>query len=216
VDSYLTIWERRISRGGFSLVEIVTAVAVLAVLGTIILYVYSPVTANDRQRYATVADGLQNIAWAIARQEPMVSPANAGSFFHKVGVYPGKLSDLTDPITTAEKNICGSSFYTAAQVSAWKPFYFRDLRDGTPLAPGFALQDALVLVRRPHITVPPPTFWGRMAIRFPSVTLADAEGLDLTMDGTVDATSGGITYSSTDPTPVLYALPFSDWPFSGC
>lgn len=182
-----------------------TSVAILAVLATVIVYTFEPETLNDRQRYATVADALGKIATAITYSNPMVAASSETSFWGKLGVIPGKLSDLTTPITATGKNICGTNVYQAAQINAWQPFYFRDLRDGTPLARGFALQDALVLVKKPLVITQTT---GKFAIRMTNVAQADAVELDRTIDAAIDNSTGLITYSSTNPTSVDYNLRF--------
>ena len=42
-----------------------------------------------------------------------------------------------------------------------------------------------------------------------TVTLADAQGLDAAVDGTVDGTAGTVVYAATDPTTVDYLMTVS-------
>lgn len=185
------------TRKGFTLMEVIVTLALLAVIGTIVVLTGSPESPNDRQRYAVVSDALWDIAKAIAGNE---SHLTATSFRQVIGVYPSKLSDLTKPITGAGKNICNVAYTTPAQTSLWlNPFYRREfLTAGTPLASGFTAQDALVAVSVS------PTTPGILAIRMPGTSLRDAQGLDLTVDGASNGASGIIRYANTDPTSVDY------------
>src|SRR5207253_3322453 len=105
---YLSMWRAsRASAAGFSIIEVVAAVAVIAIIAAILVSSDNPETPNDRARYAAAADALNNLAQAVAG----VETSKARTSFHQiVGVYPGHLSDLTTPITTAGKNICGNVY----------------------------------------------------------------------------------------------------------
>ena len=204
----------RRSRPGFTITEIITAVAVLAIIAAIVVSSDNPETSNDRARYDAASDALNNLARAVAGFEPYASPR---SFHQVVKVYPGKLSDLTTPITTSGTNICGGAYTgTAAgtNVDNWakaaNPFYGSQLLPaGTPIVPGFTVQDVLVRLS----TVPSSAVGVNSAnttvIRMPSVTLADAQGLDMAMDGVLDGNTGTIRYGSSDPTPVDYYITIS-------
>src|SRR5437763_452569 len=111
---------RRILRpdcAGFSIIEVMVAVAVITVIAAILVSGTNPETPNDQLRYKTAADALKNLSEAIAGYET-TKPKR--SFHQIVGVYPGHLSDLTTPILTTgnNKNICGLA-YTATNVSNW-------------------------------------------------------------------------------------------------
>ena len=197
------------SLSGFSIIEVLTAVAVIAVIAAILVSNGNPETANDRARYDAAADALNNLAQAVAGYEP-TRPRR--SFHQVVGVYPSKLSDLTTPITTAGKNICNNA-YLSTNVTNWQnaanPFYGSQLLTaGTPIAPGFKVQDALLLLNAAAAFGANSA--NTMIIRMPSVALADAKGVDLAVDGVVDGTQGIIRYSSaSDPTVVDYYVPIS-------
>jgi prepilin-type N-terminal cleavage/methylation domain-containing protein len=211
----------RRSRPGFSIMEILTAVAVIAIIAAILVSNSNPETPNDRARYAAAADALNNLAQAIAGYEPTKARR---SFHQVVGVYPGHLADLTTPILTTgtNKNICGAA-YLSTNVSNWanaaNPFYGSQLlAAGTRIAPGFTVQDALVLL---NAAAASGNSANTMIIRMPTVTLADANGLDLAVDGAVNGTLGIIRYSSaSDPTVVDYYITISvttaTFPTSNC
>jgi hypothetical protein len=47
---------------------------------------------------------------------------------------------------------------------------------------------------------------GAISIRMTNVTLADAQGLDASVDGTIDGTAGTVRYTTADPTSVDYVI----------
>lgn len=191
--------------------------AIVSALVVVIFRVTVPESPNDRARVDTVADALAGLSKAIAGRDASRPPT---SFRQVIGAHPGKLSQLTTQIVAGvDKNICNNTAYSSATVPAnpvppgyalaWtKPFYYRQLSPaGTILAPGFTLQDALVLIG----PIPSATLGSNgattMAMRFPSVILRDAEALDLSVDGSLDGTSGTIRYNAAvDPTQVDYYI----------
>jgi prepilin-type N-terminal cleavage/methylation domain-containing protein len=202
---------------GFSLIEVIVAMAIMSALVAIIVRVTVPENPNDRARVDAAADALAGLANVIAYRDPTRAPT---SFRQVIGAYPSKLSQLTTQIVGGtDKGICNVTAYSTATPPAtpvppgysqkWtKPFYYRQLgKSGTILAPGFTLQDALVLIG----PVPPATLGGNgatiMAMRMPSVILRDAEALDLSVDGVISGTTGIVRYNSaTDPTQVDYYI----------
>jgi prepilin-type N-terminal cleavage/methylation domain-containing protein len=220
-------------RRGFTLFEMAVAMAVLTTIAAIILSTSFVVSGSDQERYKAAGDTLYALTQAIAGNQPGRAPglthadsANYLSFKWVIRATPGKLSDLTTQIVaTTGLTICGSGHpYTATMQSAWvNPFWHRELRTtGTMLVPGFTVQDAIVTYSGAGSTLgfhnttsgafqatPDGTPGNRrdatLAIRMPSVTLADAQGLDVAVDGTVDGTAGIVRYSSaSDPTQVDY------------
>lgn len=209
----------RRSHPGFSILEILTAIAVIAMIVAIVVSSDNPETSNDRARYDAAADALSDLAEAIAGYE-VTRPKR--SFHQIVGVYPAKLSHLTTPITTSDKSICNLS-YLSTNVTKWQnaanPFYGRELLTaGTPIESGFNVQDVLILL---NAAAASGNSANTMIIRMPSVTLADALGLDLAVDGVVNGTLGTVRYSSaSDPTVVDYYITISvttaTFPTSNC
>jgi len=182
--------------------EVVVGVAIVALVAAIFFFTIPSETAGDRERYDNVANDLYDLAQAIAGNEPTRGQI---SFRYVVGAYPSSLSQLTTPITTSNTNICGAVF-SAAQVAKWiNPFWSRVLlTGGTNVATGFTLQDALV--RLTAVPTPGLNLAGTMALRFPSVALADAQGLDAIVDESVSGTAGTVRYGATDPTTLDYYI----------
>jgi prepilin-type N-terminal cleavage/methylation domain-containing protein len=204
------------ARSGFSLIEVIVAIAIVSALTVIIMRFTFADSPDDRARVDAAADALAGLANVIAYRDPTRTPT---TFRQVIGAYPGKLSHLTTQIVGGtDKGVCGVTAYSAAAPPTtpvppgysqkWtKPFYYRQLGTaGTILAPGFTAQDALVMIS----AVPSATLGANgaaiMAIRMPSVVLRDAEALDLVVDGAISGTTGIIRYASTNPTQVDYYI----------
>jgi prepilin-type N-terminal cleavage/methylation domain-containing protein len=192
----------RLCKHGFTLIEVVVGVAIVAIVAAIYMFTVPSESPGDRERYDTTASDLYDLAQSIAGNEPTRGQV---SFRYVVGAYPSTLSQLTTPITTGNTNICGATF-SAAQVAKWlNPFWSRVLlTGGTNIASGFTLQDALV--RLTAVPTPGLNQAGTMVLRFASVTLADAQGLDGVVDESVSGTVGTVRYAATDPTTVDYYI----------
>jgi prepilin-type N-terminal cleavage/methylation domain-containing protein len=201
-------------RVGFTLIEMITAMTIIATIVAIIIRVTVPESLNDRARVDAAADALASLATAIVAREPSKSPT---SFKQVIGAHPSKLSQLTIPITTTDRNICNAVYSGLAVPAkpippgytlAWtKPFYYRQLSTaGTILTTGFTTQDALVLIG----PAPGVNQASTMAIRMPAIILRDAEALDLSVDGSMSPTTGTIIYNAAnDPTSVDYYITIS-------
>jgi hypothetical protein len=179
------------------------------------------VSSNDRERYDTAADTLRKLSLAIGGSDPTNAQT---SFKWVIQRYPRKLSQLTTPITTAGTNICGVA-YTAAFTARWvNAFWHQELRTtGTTIASGFTAQDDIGTFPLANLGFRNGTTGafqaapsgagfrtdGVISIRMTNVTLADAQGLDAAVDGTVSGTSGTVVYGATDPTTVDYLITVS-------
>ena len=205
-------------RAGVTLIEMVVGVAILTILASIAISTDLVVSSNDRERYDEAAGTLGEIAQVIAGSEP-TNPQT--SFKWVIQRYPRALSQLTTPITTAQTSIC-NVVYTATFTARWlNPFWSKEFRStGTTIVPGFTLQDNLgtfpdaglgfyngttgVLQAAP--TGPGFRTDGIISLRMPSVTQADAQGLDAAVDGTLSGVAGTVRYAGTDPTAVDYLI----------
>lgn len=209
---------------GFTLIEAVVGVTIGAILAVAFFYTWetrgSSSSGDDRdQRAGATAVALFDIASAIAALETTNPPF---SFLQTVGAYPSRLSQITTPITTADRNSCdrAGDAYSGAAVPTppvnpgytlgWKgPYYIVAFPfNGTvQLAPGFLVQDDMVRVPADPGNNPNANDKaGRLQIVFPSVTLLDAQALDVAVDSTTSGASGTVRYAATDPTTVNYEL----------
>jgi hypothetical protein len=215
----MTVISRR--RTGLSLAEVIVATAILAIIGSIVISTDIVVSSNDRDRYDSAADTLSKLSQAISGNDPTNAQT---SFKWVIQRYPRKLSQLTAPITTGGTDICGTA-YTATFTARWlNPFWPQELRTtGTILSKGFTAQDNLGTFPDANLGYRNGTTGafqaapsgigfrtdGVISIRMTGVTLADAQGLDAAVDGTVDGTAGTVLYSATDPTSVDYLITVS-------
>jgi prepilin-type N-terminal cleavage/methylation domain-containing protein len=177
---------------GFTLVEVIVALAIMVMIAATVTP--SVVGALDRDRQDRGLAMLQTLAAAIDK-------------FHltsDVGQYPRQLSYLSQPIVSTDLNSCGSPF-GSTRAGLWKgPYVTRIITtSGLPVFIGTA-QNTLIR------TAGPPT---TLSIRVDGVRLADAEALDLLVDGTASSTAGTIRYGSA-----INGLVTLDYviPISGC
>jgi hypothetical protein len=210
--------EARRRRLGLSLVEVIVATAILAIIGSIVISTGLAVSSNDRDRYSTAADTLKKLASAIAGNDPTNAQT---SFKWVVQAYPRKLSQLTSPITTAQTNICGVT-YTGTATARWvEPFWPTELgASGTNLLKGFTAQDDLGTFPDANLGYRNGTSGalqaapsgvgfrtdGVISIRLTNVSQTDAQGLDAAVDGTINGSAGTVLYGASDPTPVDYII----------
>lgn len=203
----------RSKRKGLTIVELVIVIAILGVLGVVIVSSTGGTSAaqqSDQERINAVANELDILARAIAFFEPTKPKF---SFKQTVGVYPGRLSHLTESITPSKPNSCGQN-YTSGQASLWLGGYFsREIPTaGLFVAPGFLTSDTLF--RTPAtFPVPQGPFHGTLAIKIPNVTLTDARLLGLTVDGDSTGTVGTVRYTpqnGTSPVIVTYLIAVGD------
>lgn len=179
-------------RRGLTIIELVIVIAILAILGVVITSSTGGTSAalqSDQDRINEVANELDILARAIAFFEPTKAPF---SFKQTVGVYPSRLSQLTDAINPSKQNSCGLN-YTSGQAALWLGgYYTRELPPaGFFMAPGFTLLD--LLVRSPLTTLTQQH--ATLAIVIPNVSLADAQLLDQTVDRDASATAGTVRYT---------------------
>lgn len=117
-------------RRGLTLVEIIVAVAIILVLTAALAPTL--IGALDRKRIERARDSLDAL---VAGMSEMRADNQD---------WPGKLSHMTTPITTADRNICGAA-YSAGKVSNWAgPYLSRVIPSaGFPIGVGTA-RDSLV------------------------------------------------------------------------
>ena len=213
-------------RNGFTLIEAVVGVTIAAILSFAIYMVAGSRSmggseADDRaERAGQAAAVLFDIASAIAALETTNPPV---SYLQTVGAYPTRLSQLTAPITTADRNSCDrvADSYTAAAIPAsgpaypghtlgWKgPYYIVAfvLNGTTQVASGFVVQDDMIRIPANVGNNPRDNdLAGQLQIRMNNVTQLDAVALDAAVDLTISGTAGTVRYTGADPTAVEYEL----------
>ena len=182
------------------MVEIAVVLAI--VLGLAALVTPGVLGRIDRSRVAASAGSLRGIATAIHDPSP-----GRGSFKRHVGVYPGAVSHLTRPISTAQTSICGLA-YTAVNTAGWNGPYLNRTAPATGIPIGIG-------VVRNAMTRDPAS--GGLApvlrVHVDSVMIDDAGELDLEVDGVRDSTAGTVRWGAIDGEGFVtldYLMPLKD------
>ncbi len=122
----------RRTRGGFTLAEILIALALIAILAAVLL--------------PTVAGQIGKGDSGRTSQDLNAIRAGVEQFLADVHRYPGKYSQLTKKITTSDKDI-NLTTYPSGLVAAWSgPYTTKLLNDANVLPTGFGavIRDTLV------------------------------------------------------------------------
>ena len=213
------------SRKGFTLVEAAVGVAIAAVLSFALYLTIGGTTAStsaageSAKNASSAAVSLFDIVTAIAALETTNPPV---SYLQTVGAYPSALSQLTTQITTADRNSCDrpTDVYSGAAppaipgnpgyVQGWSgPYVITNFPAGssTQIAPGFVAQDDMIRIPANPPNNPKADEWsGRLLIRMPAVSQANAQALDAAVDFTINGASGTVRYTAADPTVLDYEI----------
>jgi prepilin-type N-terminal cleavage/methylation domain-containing protein len=167
---------RFLAAAGFTLVEVLVALAIMVMIAATVMP--SVVGSIDRQRQDRALDALDALATAI------------GDFRTDVGVYPRSVVYLSQAIVSTDANSCGAVF-GSTRAALWKGPYLSRIvpAAGLPIFVG-TLQS--LLVRTPTTGGTNPT----LTMRVDNVLLADAEALDVKIDGAVGSTAGNIRWGT--------------------
>jgi general secretion pathway protein G len=166
---------------GFTLAEILVAVAIIALLTAVIL---PTIGGRLRQSQASaIASELTNLTTAI------------NAYRENVLKYPYKLDLLTNtPVAGTSADICGT-LMVALNVNKWQgPYLARPIITNTD----FPIGDATVndqLVRTPALGAGV----GTLAIKIDVVDTVAAVALEAQFDGNADFTTGSILWNRTNP-----------------
>jgi Tfp pilus assembly protein PilE len=177
---------RRVLRRGFTLPWVILTVAIVAALAAVVAPELA--TIHDRNRMAAVAARMHRIILGV-------NAFNAG-----VGNYPGRISQLSNPIAMADHNSCNLTM-TSTNVSNWMssgPFIdFWSDRGGVWTEIG-RLDDSIAGRASPGRTDP-------VYVDLTGVSSADAAMFDAYVDG---ATGDTVTVGPVvnDTTTVRYRL----------
>ncbi|HEY9229971.1 MAG TPA: hypothetical protein VIP11_25190 [Gemmatimonadaceae bacterium] len=177
---------RESSRPAYAMVWVIMTIAVVAAL----IAAAAPTIAvvHERARAARTADQLRSIAEAV------------DAFGTKVGNYPGNISELTNPLSTSDKNSCRGAM-TSTNVAQWVEdapyvsFYTAVGGNWTELG---RIRDSIPV--RPNPANHTPIY-----AEIPGVSSADAAMLDNVVD---NGSGDTVTYHApvNDTTTVRYRL----------
>lgn len=185
----------RKSRNGFTLLEVLVALAIIAVMAAVMLpslasRIRTANSANLTQNLKTVNDAIQK-------------------YRENVGYYPLQLVNLTTKPTTASTDACGSTLSTT-DVNSWQGPYLAL----TVTTNGIQSGDASIentLVRTPATTSSSTVMDGTLTVTADNVSTAVDADAEATLDaGSADANAGTIRYNSS--TLVLTYV----FPITGC
>ncbi len=179
------------ARNGFTVVEVLVALAITALLGALV--VPAILASVDRARVDAAEESLKAIGEAV------------DLFADRVQEHPGAMRQLLIPITTADADICGNP-YNAGRANQWGgPYLDRAVPTaGVPIGIG-TVQNAFTSRADPSgIDYLQPVITG--------VLLEDAAALDVRMDGGDGAASGAIQWTAAGGGFVIvnYLIPYRD------
>ncbi len=161
---------------GFTLVEVLTALAIMAVLAAVLI---PSLTSKLRDsRTATIAQTTVGLSQGIAE------------FKRATSMYPSSLQQLTTAVTNSSLNICGTGNTFSSTFSFWRgPYTSRDITTN-----GVVVGDATINagLRRFSGTA----IW--LVMDVPAVEQQIAEDLDMQFDGggANSTTTGTIQWST--------------------
>lgn len=180
----------RATTHGFTLIEVLVALAILVVLGALI--VPSIIATVDRSRIDGAEESLEAIADAI------------DLFADQVDEYPASLSQLVVPITGGDTDVCGAT-YNAGEQNRWSgPYLDRALAgSGVPVGVGTAADAFSVLTDASGIDY--------LQVVVQDVLPEDAEALDRRIDDSDGQSVGAFRWAAAgDYVTAYYLIPFPD------
>ncbi len=178
------------TRRGFTVVEVLVALAIMVVLGALI--VPTIIATVDRSRVEGAEDSLEAIGDAI------------DLFSDQVNEYPASLSQLVIPITGTDTDICGDT-YNGGEQNRWSgPYLDRALSgSGVPVGVGTAAITFTVLAD--------PSGIDYLRVEVQDVLLEDAQALDLRIDDSDGQNAGALRWAAAgDYVTAYYLIPFPD------
>jgi prepilin-type N-terminal cleavage/methylation domain-containing protein len=182
---------RRLRRrsGGFTFIELIVGLAIM----TMIAAVVTPVLVGtlDKARIEEARHSLENLAEGIV------------NFEDDVREYPGHLTQLYDPISSSDRDICGQT-YNGGDVNRWEGTYIDRIvpPSGLPVFIGSA-QNQLTRISF-GVTV--------LLITVSGVTEDDAIALNEIVDDDGNSLAGTIVWlptGSNDMVTLYYTIPIN-------
>lgn len=190
----MNVRARRRSRRGFTLVEVIVALAVILILAAVAL----PQMAGylDQQRIEETASLMARI------RDALYGPST--SFRSNVGANASRLSHLSTPIVNGDDDSCGNN-YSNGERGNWPdegPYVNFVIDPVGGLRTPIGQADDLMT------RVTGGGTWLRINFNN-TVTLADAQALDLYVDGTLNGTTGTVRWTpqaGTDMATLYYFI----------
>ena len=185
------------SRRGVTLIEIVVVITVLLILAAAM--VPSLIGGVDRDRVSSSVDALQDITEAMTAMRTDNQD------------WPGRISHMSKPITTSDRNVCWASGYSSGRVSNWAgPYIDRVVPStGLPISIG-VIKDS---VYRSQVSGNDAL----LTIEVQNVSVEDAFGVNTAVDNDGDVagrTTGTVQWSTTSPEGLVTLFYYR--PIRGC
>jgi prepilin-type N-terminal cleavage/methylation domain-containing protein len=166
---------------GFSMVEVLVALAIMAILGAVMIPALNGKLQDSRE--TAISQSLNGIALGMAEYKKAM------------GRYPGQLNLLADNPVVASTDICGNTT-SLSSTALWRgPYISREFSTaGMPIGDGRILSP----VRRSPTTVTstPPTI-AYALVDVTGVETSVATDLEKLFDGVSDNTAGTIRYTTS-------------------
>lgn len=162
--------------GFAALIALIVTVVIVSVLATTLLSSPVPKASRDRTDY-----GHEELLDLMSR--------GVVEFEGRVGQWPGRLTDLPQPVTLAGADVCGRS-YSQGDINKWDGPYIDRLTPltGTPFGIGVA--------RNSFTAAPIDNQYMYLILTLDGVAVEDAHRLDYSVDGALDAATGRIRWTT--------------------
>jgi prepilin-type N-terminal cleavage/methylation domain-containing protein len=179
------IWRQR--GRGFSAIEILVALAIIATLAAVAIPFYA--SYSSRALGNQIATNLRALANAIQ------------SYRDDVGVYPLNVKQLIVKPVTTDTDLCGVSLSSTAKLAGWNgPYLSRDI-SSTPL---IMETDTLFTTFTRSSTSPTKrNELGTLSIAVYNTSSTRALEVDKILDGDRSATTGSVIWGIVGPRPQL-------------
>ena len=168
------------TRSGFTVIEVVVATAIIAVLSAVMFPVVSE--QLEQRRVDKAITTLKSLADAVT------------AFRANVGINPGRLVHLSNQILSTDLNSCGVA-YGVAPANLWAgPYYTRQVlvTTGLPLSEDNLGRVQNTLVRAPAAVATP----GSLAFQVTGIPLEKVTLIEDAVDGDASATTGRVRWTT--------------------
>lgn len=165
---------------GFTMIEVLVAMAIIAILSAVSFPVV--VEQIERRRVDSAITTMKALADAVT------------AFRVNVGMNPGQLVHLSNPITSTDLNSCGTAYGTPA-ANAWAgPYYTKQILQATglPLSEDNLGRVQNTLVRAPAGVSTP----GTLAFQVTGIPLDKVTEIEASVDGDNVATTGRVRWTT--------------------
>lgn len=185
-------------RKGFTLAEMVTSLAIVAILTATVLFFYGDYT--ERASIAAEVSALRTYGKALR------------AFRQDVGAYPEDAAMLVRPLVSGDKDVCGRTL-SSIQRSSWRgPYVNEDLANDLMI---FDVDTLETTVKRSPATATSRDSDGDLRLLINGTPQARAFTIDSALDGDASLLSGKVTWKAFVGQGTTPRLTY-DIPIAGC